>query len=228
MIDDLLNLAADAVAAGPQTRRRCRRCARHRRPQHRYRAARRPDRKARAGGSPRSGPQGFRRPFLGDDLRQRARRADAIAKLAETAVAMARLAPPDPYCRSRRGEASGERRCRSRSRLGHRFPMPIELKQMALAAEAAALGVEGVSKVGWSGCLRRGPHDSACHVRRASRGATGAPAFRSAFRRLPARAPPWSAITIIPPPCISPISNRRRRWAPAPAAAPRGGSIRAR
>jgi PmbA protein len=75
---------------------------------------------------------------------------DAIARLAETAVAMARLAPPDPYS----GLAEAELVAREAPDLdlvSPALPDAERLKHMALAAEAAALGVSGVAKSGGAG-----------------------------------------------------------------------------
>ncbi|MGQ0484044.1 MAG: TldD/PmbA family protein [Hyphomicrobiales bacterium] len=75
---------------------------------------------------------------------------DAIVKLAETAVAMARLAPPDPY--SGLAEvALLAREAPDLDLVSSTLPDADRLKQMALAAEAAALGVEGVAKSGGAG-----------------------------------------------------------------------------
>jgi len=72
---------------------------------------------------------------------------EAIARLAETAIAAARLAPPDPYS----GLAGAELLAREFADLdlvSATLPDAGQLKQMALAAEAAALGVRGVAKSG--------------------------------------------------------------------------------
>ena len=75
---------------------------------------------------------------------------EAIARLAETAVAMARLAPPDPYS----GLAGADLLARGIPDLdlvSATLPDAGQLKQMALAAEAAALGISGVAKSGGAG-----------------------------------------------------------------------------
>ena len=75
---------------------------------------------------------------------------DAIARLAGTAVAMARLAPPDLYS----GLAEAELVAREAPDLdlvSPSLPDAERLKHMALAAEAAALGVGGVAKSGGAG-----------------------------------------------------------------------------
>jgi PmbA protein len=72
---------------------------------------------------------------------------EAIARLAETAIAMAGLAPPDPYS----GLAGAELLAREFADLdlvSATLPDAGQLKQMALVAEAAALGVRGVAKSG--------------------------------------------------------------------------------
>ena len=84
-------------------------------------------------------------------------RDETIAAMAERAVAMAREAPEDPWC----GLAAPEELARgwdlAALELEDPAPMPsaAELQEAALAAEAAALAVPGVSKMdaagaGWS------------------------------------------------------------------------------
>jgi PmbA protein len=84
-------------------------------------------------------------------------REETIAAMAERAVAMAREAPEDPWC----GLAAPEELARgwdlAALELEDPAPMPSagELQEAALAAEAAALAVPGVSKMdaagaGWS------------------------------------------------------------------------------
>jgi PmbA protein len=84
-------------------------------------------------------------------------RDETIAAMAERAVAMAREAPEDPYC----GLADPDQLIREWDIAGLELvdpappPGPEALQEAALAAEAAALGVTGVSKIdsagaGWS------------------------------------------------------------------------------
>jgi len=71
----------------------------------------------------------------------------AITRLAETAVAMAKLAPPDPYA----GIAAPEELATSFPDLdlaAGELPGPDELKAMALEVESAAMAIAGVSKSG--------------------------------------------------------------------------------
>lgn len=82
--------------------------------------------------------------------------AEAIAEMAERAVAMAREAPEDPFC----GLADPEQLARDLDPAPLELddgtvPQPDHLREMALAAEAAALAVPGVSQTqgasaGWS------------------------------------------------------------------------------
>ena len=72
---------------------------------------------------------------------------EAIARLAETAIAMARLAPPDPYS----GIAEAKFLARDIADLdlvSANLPDAGQLQQMALAAETAALAVAGAAKSG--------------------------------------------------------------------------------
>ncbi len=72
---------------------------------------------------------------------------EAIARLAGTAIAMARLAPPDSYS----GLAGAElvaREVPDLDLVSPTLPDAERLKQMALAAEGAALGAAGVAKSG--------------------------------------------------------------------------------
>ena len=74
-------------------------------------------------------------------------RSDNVATLAERAVAMARVAPDDPFV----GLADPEQLATSFAELDLLDPVPPdvpELERRALAAEAAALSVSGVSKSG--------------------------------------------------------------------------------
>ncbi len=84
-------------------------------------------------------------------------RDETIAAMAERAVAMAREAPEDPYC----GLADPDQLIREWDVAGLELfdpappPGPEALQEAARAAEAAALGVDGVSKIdsagaGWS------------------------------------------------------------------------------
>lgn len=76
--------------------------------------------------------------------------ADAIGRLAETAVAAARLAPPDPFA----GLAAPEDLAGTIDDLdlvSAELPDAVQLKQLALRAEQAALSIEGVTKSGGSG-----------------------------------------------------------------------------
>jgi PmbA protein len=75
---------------------------------------------------------------------------DAIVRLAETAIAVARLAPPDPFS----GLAEADHLASETPDLdliSSSLPDADRLKHMALAAEGAALGVEGVAKSGGAG-----------------------------------------------------------------------------
>lgn len=72
---------------------------------------------------------------------------EAMRKLAENAVAMARLAPPDEFA----GIAPAERLSHNQPPLdlaATSLPGGDELKQMAMAAEQAALAVTGVTRSG--------------------------------------------------------------------------------
>ena len=75
---------------------------------------------------------------------------EAIHRLAETALAMARLAPPDPYA----GIADPdqlETQIRDLDLAGDDMPDAAGLEKLAKEAEAAGLGVSGVSKSGGAG-----------------------------------------------------------------------------
>ncbi|MBI2717782.1 MAG: TldD/PmbA family protein [Rhizobiales bacterium] len=70
---------------------------------------------------------------------------DAITRLAETALAMAKLAPPDPFA----GIAEPDQLATSFPDLdlvSERLPSPAELEALARSAEDAALAVKGVTK----------------------------------------------------------------------------------
>lgn len=80
-------------------------------------------------------------------------RPETIATMAERAVAMAREAPEDPYC----GLADPAQLAADTSAAAldlvdrAAMPSPAELQEAALAAEAAALAVQGVSRIEGSG-----------------------------------------------------------------------------
>ncbi len=80
-------------------------------------------------------------------------RPETMAAMAERAVAMAREAPEDPYC----GLAAPDQLARDFDAHGldlvdpEPAPDPAELQERALAAEAAALGVAGVSRMDGAG-----------------------------------------------------------------------------
>ena len=84
-------------------------------------------------------------------------RPETIAAMAERAVAMAREAPEDPYCGlADAGELAAARDGAGLDLVdGTPLPAPEALQEAALAAEAAALAVKGVSRIegtgaGWS------------------------------------------------------------------------------
>ena len=135
--------------------------------------------------------------------------ADALA---ERAVAMARVAPEDQFA----GLAD-------ETLLARKFP-DLDLVDPALPDVGA---LEARARAAEAGCARR-------KGRRASRAApapppasaewcwspatdfaapTSARAIRCPWWRSPAKAPAWSATTIIRPRCMPPISKRRRRSA---------------
>ncbi len=75
---------------------------------------------------------------------------DAIKRLAENAVRMARLAPPDPYA----GVADPEQLATEFPDLdlaSDDLPSAAKLEELARTAEAAALGVKGVTKSSGAG-----------------------------------------------------------------------------
>ena len=150
--------------------------------------------------------------------------ADALA---ERAVAMARVAPEDQFA----GLADA-------ALLAREFP-DLDLVDPALpgcrdagAARARRRGGcarrQGRQQVGRR--QRRRPASAAWCWSPATDSAApmSARAIRCPWWRSPAKAPAWSATTILPPRCMPPISKRRRRSAQSPASAQSSGSIRAR
>ncbi|MFQ5567598.1 MAG: TldD/PmbA family protein, partial [Paracoccaceae bacterium] len=76
-------------------------------------------------------------------------RAETLAEMAERAVAMAREAPEDPWCGLAEADELGPVPDVAELDLADPAdpPEPAALEQVALAAEAAALGVDGVAQV---------------------------------------------------------------------------------
>ena len=124
-------------------------------------------------------------------------RPETIAAMAERAVAMAREAPEDPYC----GLADPAMLARDWDVAAldlvdpEPMPGPEALQAAALAAEAAALAVPGVTRMRLG--RRRAGRAGASTSRppTASPGASAAPATRCRRWRSAAKASAWSATT---------------------------------